>query len=250
MLTRRLVVSLLWRRMGLVQSREFSHTNVVGDPKVAIEFFNAWEADEIVLLNVERADDAMAQFIDLVEFVSFHCFLPLTVGGWITSVDRACTAIEHGGDKVVINTAGFQRPELFAETAAVLGSQAVVAGIDVRGNSSTGYAACLDRGKIVADWTPEEAAQLAVDHGAGEIFLTSIDRDGTLSGYDEELIRRVVEAIDVPVIAFGGVGNWEHLTAGLDAGAEAVAAGNIFHFTEQSTRKAKDFLRTTGYPVR
>lgn len=247
---KRLVVTLLWRRMGLVQSRGFSHTNVVGDPKVAIEFFNAWDADEIVLLNVERNDDAMAQFVELVEFVSHHCFLPLTVGGWITTPERAVRMIEHGGDKVVINTGGLRRPALFEEIATLLGSQAVVAGIDVRSDEDGGYRVYLDRGRERTDWTPDDAARMAVRHGAGEIFLTSIDRDGSLSGYDESLIRCVVDAVDVPVICFGGVGQWQDLADGLLAGAEAVAAGNIFHFTEQSTRQAKNFLRATSFPIR
>jgi cyclase len=249
MLKKRLVVTLLWRHMGLVQSRGFVHTNMVGDPKVAIECFNAWDADEIVLLNVERNDDA-GQFLKVVEYVSYHCFLPLTVGGWITTVERARTAVEHGADKLVINTAGFRRPKLFEETAALLGSQAVVAGIDVRGTAETEYKVYVDRGREPTSWTPEQAARLAVEHGAGEIFLTSIDRDGSLRGYDTELIRRVVDVVDVPVIAFGGVGSWEHLDEGLAAGAEAVAAGNIFHFTERSTRKAKLHLRKGPFPVR
>jgi cyclase len=250
MLKRRMIVSLLWRKMGLVQSRGFTHTNVVGDPKVAIEFFNAWDADEIVLLNVERNDEAMDQFLHLVEFVSLHCFLPLSVGGWVTSVDRARNFVAHGADKVVINTAGFQRPEFFGEVAELLGTQAVIAAIDVRGNQEKGYEVFVDRGRAKLDLTPEAAAKLAVENGAGEILLTSIDRDGSLQGYDEELVRRVAAAVDVPLIAFGGVGNWEHLEIGLASGAEAVAAGNIFHFTEQSTRKAKNYLRGTSFSIR
>jgi cyclase len=249
MLKKRLIVTLLWRQIGLVQSRAFNHTNMVGDPKVAIECFNAWDADEIVLLNVER-DDSAGQFLKVVEYVSHHCFLPLTVGGWITTVERARNAVAHGADKLVMNTAGFRRPKLFEETAALLGSQAMVAGIDVRGTAETEYRVYIDRGRDPTPWTPEQAARLAVDHGAGEILLTSIDRDGSLQGYDTELIRRVVHAVDVPVIAFGGVGSWEHLSDGLAAGAEAVAAGNIFHFTERSTRKAKLHLRAEGFPVR
>ncbi len=250
MLKRRMVVSLLWRKMGLVQSRGFSHTNVVGDAKIAIEFFNAWDADEIVLLNVERNDDAMEQFLDLVTFVSQNCFLPLSVGGWVTTLDRARKLVSRGADKLVINTAGFTRPEFFTEVSQLFGAQAVVAGVDVRGTAQSGYHVAIDRGRTKTEMTPEAAVQLASAQGAGEILLTSIDRDGSLQGYDEELIRRVVAVTDIPIIAFGGVGKWEHLEIGLKAGAEAVAAGNIFHFTEQSTRYAKTFLRTTGFPIR
>jgi len=250
MLKRRMVVSLLWRKVGIVQSRGFVHTNVVGDAKVAIECFNAWDADEIILLNVERDDASMQAFLTLAEFVSYHCFLPLAVGGWVTDLARACNFVKFGADKVVINTAGFRRPALFRDVSDVLGAQAVVASIDVRQREDGDYRVYLDRGRQETDLTPEAAAELAAAHGAGEIYITSIDRDGSLQGYDIDLVRRVSAATELPTIAFGGVGCWQHLEEGLLAGADAVAAGNIFHFTEQSTRKAKNFLRSTALPIR
>jgi len=250
MLKRRLAVSLLWRKIGIVQSRGFSHTNVVGDPKVAIECFNAWDADEIILLNVERDDRTVGDFLKLVSYVSKHCFLPLTVGGWIRDVERARLMVESGADKIAVNTAAVDRPGLYSEIAHRLGSQCLVASLDVRGDMTTGYEVAVDRGSRSTGLQPAEAARRAVAAGAGEILLTSIDRDGSAGGYDLDLVRTVVRAVSVPLIVFGGVGRWEHLGEGIDAGAEAVAAGNIFHFTEQSTRKAKLYLRSAGYPVR
>lgn len=250
MVRKRLVVSLLWRAGVIVQSIQFRHTNIVGDPKVAIEFFNAWDADEIILLDVTRENTQLERFVGALQHVSNHCFLPLAAGGWIDSADRARRYIENGADKVVINTQGHLRPELITEIADLYGSQCVVASIDVRGDAKAGYSVFVDRGRQDLKLAPEQAARQAVEAGAGEIFLTSVDRDGSLSGYDLELIRCVVTKVDVPVIAFGGVGRWQDLSDGLEAGAEAVAAGNIFHFTEQSTRAAKHHLRHGRLPVR
>jgi cyclase len=250
MVRKRLIVSLLWRAGVIVQSVQFRHTNVVGDPKVAIEFFNAWDADEIILLDVTREKTQVERFIGVLQHVSNHCFLPLTAGGWIDSAEKARRYVENGADKVVINTEGHLRPALFTDVANLYGSQCVVASIDVRGDAGAGYSVSVDRGRQDLKSPPERVARQAVDAGAGEIFLTSVDRDGSLAGYDLELIRRVAAAVDVPVIAFGGVGKWQDLVDGLEAGAEAVAAGNIFHFTEQSTRAAKHHLRRGPLPVR
>lgn len=244
------MVSLLWRKGVIVQSIAFRHTNVVGDPKVAIEFFNAWDADEIVLLNVGRDDLGPEKFLATLRHVSNHCFLPLTVGGWVNSLHRARLFIENGADKLVINSAGLDTPGFLTEVADTFGTQCVVASIDVRGTADSGYEVFADRGRRATGLGPVDAARRAIDHGAGEILLTSIDRDGSLSGYDLALIESVTRAVDVPVIVFGGVGKWDHLLEGLNAGAEAVAAGNIFHFTEQSTRAAKNYLRDANALVR
>lgn len=250
MVRKRLVVNLLWRRGVIVQSIAFKHTNVVGDPKVAIEFFNAWDADEIVLLDVTREDTQQDRFVSSLQHLSDHCFLPLTAGGWISSVERARSYIENGADKIIVNTQAHTRLDLITEIAEIFGSQCVVASIDVRGSGESDCRVFVDRGQRDLGIAPEEAARRAVEYGAGEILLTSIDRDGSLSGYDLELIRRVADTVDVPVVAFGGVGEWQHLVEGLEAGADAVAAGNIFHFTEQSTRAAKHHLRGAKMLVR
>lgn len=244
------MVSLLWARGVIVQSVGFRHTNVVGDTKVAIEFFNAWDADEIVLLNVGRSEAPYDRFVDTVRHVSAHCFLPLTVGGWVDSLERAAALVENGADKLVINTRGHREPAFLDAVAARFGSQCVVASLDARGNRGDGWQVYIDRSREALGLDAAEAARRAADHGAGEILITSIDRDGSLKGYDLDLIRAVAGAVPVPVIAFGGVGAWQHLVDGLQAGADAVAAGNIYHFTEQSTRAAKNFLRAAAIPVR
>jgi len=250
MVKNRLVVSLLWRSGAIVQSVGFRHTNVVGDPRIAIEFFNAWDADEIALLNVSRERPRDEAFLAAVRHVCRSCFLPLSVGGWIEDVDYARALIQNGADKLVVNTAGHRQPAFYRELAEVFGSQCIVASIDARRDPAGNYQVYVDRGRQALEQTAESAARAATRAGAGEILVTSIDRDGSLKGYDTELVERVARAVSVPTIAFGGVGRWEHLVEGVAAGAQAVAAGNIFHFTEQSTRAAKKALRAAGVPVR
>lgn len=250
MVMNRLVVSLLWLNGHIVQSVGFQHTNVVGDPKVAIEFFNAWDADEIVLIDVSRQSTQRRKFIQTLDYVCKHCFLPLTVGGWVDSHESALQLLRSGGDKIIVNTAGFDNPQFFRELADDFGQQCVVAGLDVRRDDTLGYRAYVDRGRRATQLSAPDAARLAVDSGAGEILLTSIDQDGSLAGYDLDLIRAVSDAVSVPVVAFGGVGSWDHLVDGIKAGAQAVSAGNIYHFTEQSTRKAKHAMKAAGLPVR
>lgn len=249
MVRKRLIVSLLLRNGLVVQSVNFQHTNIVGDPKVAIEFFNAWNADEILLLNVTRDDRSTSAFYKVLEHVAQHCFLPLTAGGWVRSLDDANRLLRHGADKIVVNSAAAERPHLVGELAHRFGSQCIVASIDVRRIDGE-YGVFIDRGRAPLGSRPDEYARRLAAAGAGEIMLTSIDRDGSLQGYDLELVRAVSDAVDIPVISFGGVGSWQHLVDGLNAGADAVAAGNIFHFTEQSTRAAKNFLRDAGMLVR
>lgn len=250
MLKKRLVVNLLWRNGFIAQSVNYKITNIVGDLKISIEFFNAWDADEIVLLNVSRDPETRAAFLNSVRLVCRHCFLPLTVGGWVDTVDYAQELIGNGADKLVVNTAGFERPSFFGELAGQFGSQCVVASIDVRAGADGRRTVFVDRGRNDTGRTPVEAARLAIASGAGELLLNSIDRDGSLKGYDLALIEEVAGAVNAPVIAFGGVGAFDHLVDGAAAGADAVAAGNIFHFTEQSTRAAKKALRAAGVRVR
>lgn len=251
MLKKRLIPVLVLRDGTVVRSVNFKHTNVIHwNPVTAVDFFNKWAVDEIVLLDVSRDLTHRPRFYDAVTKLSRKCFVPLTVGGWVTSPDEVRTLLRLGADKVVLNTAAVRRPALVTECAQLFGSQCVVVSIDAR-SGVDGYEVYIDRGAQPTGLSPFEWARRAEELGAGEIFLTSIDREGTGSGYDLELIRRVVEAVSIPVIAFGGAFTWQHLVDGiLVGGAEAVAAANVFHFTEHSTKKAKEFMRTVGIDVR
>jgi cyclase len=252
MLKKRLIPSLILKDGTVVRSVGFRHTNVIHwKAMTAVDFFNRWAVDEIVLLDVSRDQSRRERFYDVVEGLSRKCFVPLTVGGWVTTVDEVRRLLRLGADKVTLNTHAVRRPEFVTECAAVFGSQCIVAAIDVRRDADGTPRVHVDRGREATGLRAAEWAREAERRGAGEIFLTSIDRDGSARGYDLELVRSVVDAVGIPVIAFGGAFTWQHLVEGiLIGGAEAVSAANVFHYTEQSTRKAKDYMRKAGIDVR
>jgi cyclase len=231
---------------------QFKHTNVIHwNPVTAVDFFNAWAVDEIVILDVSRTTAQRQKFHDAVSALSKKCFVPLSVGGWVTSVDDMRHLLRIGADKVVINTAAVRRPALLEAAAAVFGSQCVVVSIDVRRNAAGQAEVYIDRAREATGLAPVEWARRAVAHGAGELLVNSVEHDGNRGGYDLALIRSIAEAVDVPVIAFGGVFTWDHLVSGIVEGkADAVAAANIFHYTELSTRRAKEHMRLAGIDVR
>jgi len=230
---------------------QFRHTNVIGNVITAVDFFNGWAVDEILILDVSREHTGREEFLDIVDELSERCFVPLCVGGWITSPGDIETLLEHGADKITVNTHAFRNPGFITEAAKVFGSQCIVVSIDVKRAADGAAMVWIDRGRESTGVAAVDWAKRAVDAGAGEILLTSIDHDGMRKGYDLPLMKSVAEAVSVPVIAFGGVGHWSHMVAGVtEGGADAVSAGNIFHFTEHSTKKAKEYLRDAGVDVR
>jgi cyclase len=251
MLKKRLIPSLLVRDGKIVQSVQFRHTNVIGNAWTAVDFFNAWAVDEILILDISREHTGREEFFFIVEELSERCFVPLSVGGWIESLEDIEALLSRGADKVVINTHAFKHPEFITEAARVHGSQCIVVSIDARKGEDGGHYVWVNRGREDTGVRVEEWAREAEKRGAGEIYLTSIDNDGMRKGYDVELMSRVVRAVEIPVIAFGGVGDWRHMVECVTAsGVDAVSAGNIFHYTEHSTKKAKEYLRDHGVPVR
>jgi cyclase len=262
MLKVRLIPCLLLKNGLLVRSEDFALHQVIGNPIQQVERFNAWAVDELVYLDITRGgtydmrrDDHKIKdkttILEIIEEVSRSCFMPLTFGGGIRTVADAVARITHGADKVTVNTRAIEEPEFIAELAGTIGSQATVVSIDARSRGADGWEAfshfgARASGRDVVIW-----AQQAEALGAGEIFLNSIDRDGKAEGYDLELIRAVIDATNIPVIACGGVGTFKHLVDGVTiGGASAVSAANIFHFTEHSTRRAKLALLKAGVDVR
>lgn len=251
MLKKRLVAVLILRDGQVVQSVRFKHTNVIHyDPVFAMEAFNKWAVDEIVLLNVSRDEASREAFAGITNRISRCCFVPLSVGGWITSAGYARTLLNSGADKLVLNTALADTPDLLTELSRRFGRQCIVASIDVKRDQAGAAWVRIDRGTRDTGAKPFDWAKRAVELGAGEILFNSIDHDGARRGYDLETLRALCAAVDVPVIAFGGVLTWRHLLQGIEAGADAVAAANIFHYTEQATAKAKAFLASHGVAVR
>jgi len=251
MLKKRLIPSLLVRDGRIVQSVQFRHTNVIGNVITAVDFFNGWAVDEILILDVSRDHTGRDEFLAIVDELSERCFVPLCVGGWIAALGDIETLLEHGADKIAVNTHAFRNPSFITEAAKVFGSQCMVVSIDVKRDGDGNPMVWVDRGREATGITAIDWARRAEAHGAGEILLTSIDNDGMRKGYDLPLIKSVSESVGIPVIAFGGVGHWSHMAAGVrEGGVDAVSAGNIFHFTEHSTKKAKEYLREAGIDVR
>ncbi len=250
MLKARLIACLLWRDSWLIQSKNFKHTNSVGSAMTAIDFFNTWAIDEIILLDVTRNQENRAKFhSDLIE-LSSRCFVPLTVGGWVETIDDVRQLLTEGADKVVVNTKPMHDESFLQSAAKRFGNQCMVVSIDAKRNDSGIHEVFVNRGSEATGASAVDWAKNVEKLGAGEIFLTSIDNDGSQQGYDLDLVSSVSKAVDIPVIASGGVGEWQHFTEGVNAGASAVSAANIFHYSDQSTKKAKNHLFESGINVR
>lgn len=251
MLKVRVIPTLLWKQFGLVKGVGFDSWRRVGPVLPAVKVYNQREVDELVLVDIVAhlsSDDPDFESID--EFGQ-DCFVPLTVGGGITRIDQVQKLLRAGADKVSLNTSAYTRPELVTEIAMRHGAQCVVASIDVRANTDGGWM-CFSHagqeatGREVCEWARELEGR-----GAGEILITSIERDGTFQGYDLALIETVVSAVKIPVIASGGAGNYQHMVDAVrQAGASAVAAASMFHYTEQTPAGAKAALAAAGVPVR
>jgi imidazole glycerol-phosphate synthase subunit HisF len=251
MLKKRLIAVLILRDGQVVQSVRFKHTNVIHyDAVHAMEAFNKWAVDEIVVLNVSRTPESRDQFADIVERISKHCFVPLAAGGWIDDEAYAQRLLRSGADKLVVNTLSQDAPDLVSSLASRYGRQCIVGSMDVKRDEAGVAKIMVDRGTRLVDASPEDWARRLVELGAGEIFFNSIDHDGARKGYDLVSLEQVCRAVTVPVVAFGGVFTWDHLVQGIRVGASAAAAANIFHYTEQSTRKAKSHLARAGVEVR
>lgn len=251
MLKKRLIACLLLREGFIVQSLGFNRYLPIGRPRFPIEFVVKWDVDEIVLLDMSASPQSRGPDIKVLEMLSQFCYVPLTIGGGIKTVDDVRLVLRAGGDKVCLNTHALKSPELITEIANTFGSQCVVISIDCRREEDGSYQVYSSSGKLATGLTPSDWAQRCEELGAGEIFLNSIDRDGARTGYDLELIRSVTEVVNIPVIACGGVGGYDDFAPGiLEGRASAVAAANIFHHIEHSTILAKAHLLKSGIDVR
>ena len=252
MLKVRVIPTLLWKQFGLVKGIGFDSWRRVGPVLPVIKVYNQREVDELVLVDILAHGSASDPDFESIEEFGGECFVPLTVGGGISNIGHVQKLLRVGADKVSINTAAYTKPELITEIASRHGVQCVVASIDVRRDPSGKSWHCFSNagtqptGREVCQWARE-----LEDRGAGEILITSIDFDGTLQGYDLALVECVVEAVKVPVIASGGAGNYRHMVEAVkQAGASAVAAASMFHFTEFTPAGAKTAMQAEGIPVR
>lgn len=250
MLKARVIGVVLVKDGVAVQSVGFRRYLPIGKPEIAIEYLDRWGIDEIVVLHMDATTGGRTIPAERVSAYSACCKVPLAVGGGIRTIDGVAGAIKAGADKVVLNAAALAQPELVTEAARLYGEQCVVVSIDARRHADGTYEAFTHSATRGTGLSPAELAARAVRHGAGEILINSIDRDGSGEGYDLELLRSIVAAVGVPVIACGGAGRPEHLRAALDTGVAAVAAANFFHYQEHSVILIKRALLRAGSSVR
>ena len=233
----------------VVKGVRFVDIRDAGDPVEIAKRYDEQKADEIMFLDITASSDIRPTLVDMVQAVAGEVFIPLTVGGGIREMEDIHRMLRAGADKVSINTAAIVRPELIREASAYFGSQCIVVAIDAK-RTGKGWQVYTHGGRQVTGIDVSVWASQMADYGAGEILLTSMDRDGTRHGFDLELTRAVVDAVSIPVIASGGVGTPEHLSAGiLEGGADAVLAASIFHFGEYTIDDAKQYMEMQGIEV-
>ncbi len=252
MLSKRIIPCLDVKNGRVVKGVNFVDLVDAGDPVENGLFYDQEGADELTFLDITASSDRRKIILDLVEKVAAKVHIPFCVGGGIRTPHEIGYILEKGADKVSINTAAFNQPNIIADAAAIYGSQCIVVAIDAKWNAQQNYFEIyLHGGRTPTGFDAIKWAKEAQNLGAGEILLTSMDRDGTKQGYDIPLTRKIADAVSIPVIASGGVGSPQHLLEGLvQGGADAVLAASIFHFKEYSIRHVKEFLLQNGISVR
>lgn len=251
MLAKRVIPCLDVTNGRVVKGTKFLNLRDAGDPVECAKAYDRQGADELVFLDITASSDGRDTMISVVERTAEECFMPLTVGGGIRTVDDFRTMLRAGADKVSVNTSALQRPELLTEAAMAFGSQCVVLAVDAKRDGPGKWRVYTHGGRKPTERDAIEWVVEAEKRGAGEILLTSMDADGTHGGYDIELTRTVSEAVSIPVIASGGAGELSHLAEVLEHGkADAVLAASIFHFGKFTIADAKSHLSSRGLPVR
>ncbi len=247
MLRKRLITVLTLNDGVLFRTRNFQP-----DYRYTLNFVDTWSVDEIVVLDITRPGQGRREnFYDVVSAVARNCFVPITAGGGVRTIEDFKILLSVGADKVAVNTGAVQNPELITEGARLYGAQCVVVSVDARQSERLGYEVFTTFGTQPTGLHPADWARQAQMLGAGEILITSIDRDGMLEGYDNALNRLVAAAVDIPVLVCGGAGKWQDFVDGFVEGqASAVCTTNIYHFTETSIKSAKKYLHSAHIPVR
>jgi cyclase len=238
----------------VVKGTNFVDLRDAGDPVELAERYDAAGADELIFLDITATHERRETIVELARRTADNVFVPFTIGGGIRSVADAQAVLDAGADKVSVNSAAVARPELLDELAAVFGAQCVVLAIDAKaraaGSGEDGWEVVVGGGRTPTGRDAVAWAREGVERGAGEVLLTSMDRDGTTDGYDLALTRAVAQAVGVPVIASGGAGELGHLAEALEAGADAALAASIFHYGQHTVAEAKEHLAAAGIAVR
>ncbi|MBS4048000.1 MAG: imidazole glycerol phosphate synthase cyclase subunit [Alphaproteobacteria bacterium] len=251
MLKIRVMPTLLYKDVSLVKGTAFDSQRRVGAALQAIKVYSMRDVDELIFLDIAATPNGHSPAFSDIDDLADSCFMPMTVGGGVRKLEDIRRMLAVGADKVSMNTAAIETPELIRDGAHHFGAQCIVASIDVKRRSDGTAEVYSHCGEQATGRDPVKWAQELEQLGAGEILLTSIERDGTMTGYDVELIRSVSNAVRIPVIASGGAGSYSHMADALrDGQASAVAAAAMFHFTEQTPKAAKQYLAQHGFPTR
>ena len=250
MLTKRIIPCLDVNGGRVVKGVNFVSLVDAGDPVECAKAYNAAGADELVFLDITASSDQRDIILDVVERTAEQVFIPLTVGGGVRNLEDIKKILRAGADKVSVNSAAVNRPQLIMDAAKKFGSQCVVVAVDAKRNERGGWDVYLNGGRVNTKMDAIAWIKTAVGLGAGEILLTSMDADGTKSGYDLELIHLAADAVNVPVIASGGAGKLAHFAEAAAAGADALLAASLFHFGELQIGEVKDYLVKQNIPVR
>ncbi len=251
-LAKRIIPCLDVNAGRVVKGVNFVGLKDAGDPVEIAKRHDEQGADEVTFLDITASSDERGLILPIIEHVSSQVFIPLTVGGGVRQVEDVRTLLNVGADKVSINTAAIMNPQLIADAAQRFGSQCIVVAIDAkRANTPSGFGVFTHGGRKETGLDAIEWAERCYKLGAGELLITSMDRDGTKSGFDLELTKKISESVGIPIIASGGVGTLQHLLDGIElGGADAVLAASIFHYGEYTVREAKAYLRDHGIEVR
>ncbi|MBO8169156.1 MAG: imidazole glycerol phosphate synthase subunit HisF [Thermoanaerobacteraceae bacterium] len=251
MLCKRVIPCLDVDRGRVVKGTNFINLRDAGDPVELARFYDREGADELVFLDITASHEKRDIMLDVVRRTAEEVFIPFTVGGGLRSLEDIRKMLAAGADKISLNTAAVKNPDLVAQGARRFGSQCIVVAVDARRSGEQSWEVYIHGGRTGTGLDVLEWVKRVEQLGAGEILLTSMDRDGTKDGYDVELTRAVSEAVSIPVIASGGAGNLEHLVDGIVAGkADAVLAASIFHFRQYTVRQAKEYMQSKGVAVR
>ena len=251
MALKRVIPCLDVDRGRVVKGTNFVDIRDAGDPVELAARYDEEGADELVFLDITASHERRETIVELARRTADNVFIPFTIGGGIRTVEDAQAVLDAGADKVSVNSAALTRPELIGELADVFGAQCVVVAIDAKRRDNRGWDVYVNGGRTETGREAVEWAREAVERGAGETLLTSMDRDGTTDGYDIELTRAIADAVGVPVIASGGAGELQHLSEAIEeGGADAVLCASIFHYGTYRVRDAKEHLAGAGIPVR
>lgn len=251
MLTKRIIPCLDIHNGRVVKGVNFINLADAGDPVELAKFYNGEGADEIVFLDISASYEQRKTMIDVIARAAEQIFIPLTVGGGIRETEDFRALLRAGADKISINSAAYKNPDLIKQAAVKFGSQCVVLAIDAKKNQENGYDVYLNGGRLNTKSDAIEWAKKGASLGAGELLVTSMDADGTKNGYDIELLKRITDAVNIPVIASGGAGEMRHFKQALtDGNCDAVLAASLFHYGIMKITDVKQYLKNEGIPVR